>query len=187
MLRRIGLGIFVMAISFLSNSIVEVVGQVENGNVTFMFSASAEDGDNFPISYWWTWINNIIHGTGFMVTLYSSLEFFIAQTPWQMKGLIVSIFLVAFAIMCIAGGIFAQIFISFPFHLFPSCGFYYYMTFCVIMFVILLLFVLVSKWYTLRKRDDIVPYHRLAEDYFEKNYLLEHQYTKKYFSVNVSD
>ena len=39
-----------------------------------------------------------------------------------------------------------------------------------------LLFVAVSKWYKLRKRDDIVPYHMFAENYFEKNEILEQEY-----------
>ena len=34
--------------------------------------------------------------------------------------------------------------------------------------VYLILFVCFSKWYKLRKRDDIVPIHLFAEEYFEK-------------------
>ena len=39
-----------------------------------------------------------------------------------------------------------------------------------------LLFAAISKWYKLRKRDDIVPYHMFAENYFEKNEILEREY-----------
>ena len=53
------------------------------------------------------------------------------------------------------------------------------MTFFAITLVVLFVFVLISKWYTLRKRDDVVPYNRLAEDYFEKNYYLENRYMKQ--------
>ena len=30
--------------------------------------------------------------------------------------------------------------------------------------------VLASKWYKLRKRDDVIPYHMFVEDQFESNY-----------------
>ena len=93
MLRRIGLGMFLMAASFLCDSIIEVAGHMENGNVTCMFSTYNEDGDNFPINYWWTLIPNLIHGTGYVLVFYSSFEFVVAQTPWQMKGLSVFVLL----------------------------------------------------------------------------------------------
>ena len=48
-MRGIGLARLVMAVSLKCNSIIEVAGHMENGNVTCMFSASVEDGDNFPI------------------------------------------------------------------------------------------------------------------------------------------
>ena len=43
----------------------------------------------------------------------------------------------------------------------------------------LVIFVFVSKGYKLRKRDDIVPYHAIAEDYFEKNYKREQEYMQQ--------
>ena len=41
------------------------------------------------------------------------------------------------------------------------------------------IFVFASKAYKLRIRDDIVPYHMIAEDYFEKNYKREQQYMQQ--------
>ena len=41
------------------------------------------------------------------------------------------------------------------------------------------IFVFASKAYKLRIRDDIVPYHMIAEDYFEKNYEQERAYVQK--------
>ena len=179
MLRRIGLGMLLMATSFLCDSIIEVVGHMENGNVTCMFSTNSEEGGHFPINYLWTLIPNLIHATGFVLVFYSSFEFVIAQTPWQMKELSVSVLLEFLGIFFIVGELIVNIFISFPFNVFPSCGFYYHMTFFATTLVILFVFVLISKWYTLRKRDDVVPYNRLAEDYFEKNYYLENRYMKQ--------
>ena len=132
-------------------------------------------------------IPNLIHGIGFIMISYSSIEFVIAQTPCQMKGLSVSVLLELSGISILANVLITGMFTSFPFNLFPSCGFYYNMTFFVFILAILFCFVFISKWYTLRKRDDIVPYHRLAEDYFEKNFYLETQYMKQYQSLSISD
>ena len=60
--------------------------------------------------------------------------------------------------------------IKFPIHLFPGCTFYYSLFYFLVTLVVLAVFVLVSKWYKLRIRDDIVPYHLFAEDNFESNY-----------------
>ena len=52
------------------------------------------------------------------------------------------------------------------------------MVFAAVVFLAFILFVFISKWYQLRKRDDVVPYHMFAEDYFENNYCREHEYLK---------
>ena len=182
MLRRIGLGMLIMAVSFLCNSIIEVVGHMENGNVTCVFSANAHEGATFPVNYLWTLIPSVLNGVGVVMVAYSTFEFVIAQTPCQMKGLAVSLLLESVGIFTFLGEFIIMIFLSFPFEIFPSCGFYYHMTFLIIMLATLLLFVFVSKWYKLRQRDDIVPFHSIAENYFEKNYYLEQRYLKRYYN-----
>ena len=51
------------------------------------------------------------------------------------------------------------------------------------------MFVFVSKAYKLRKRDDIVPYHVIAEDYFEKNFKREQEYMQQQDAMlnNITD
>ena len=129
MLRRIGLGMFIMAVSFLCNSIIEVAGHVENRNVTCMFSANADTDSSFPIDYWWTLIPSLLNGVGIVVVLFSTVEFVIAQTPCQMKGMTVSLLLESIGIFAIPGEFIIKVFTAFPFEIFPSCGFYYHMTF----------------------------------------------------------
>ena len=68
----------------------------------------------------------------------------------------------------------------FPFKTLPNCELYYYITYSAIALVFFLLFAFISKWYKLRRRDDIVPFHMLAEDYFEKNYIREHNFYQQY-------
>ena len=52
-----------------------------------------------------------------------------------------------------------------------------------------IIFLLVSKWYKLRKRDDVIPYHMFAEDQFESDYRQEREWLKDhgYFESSASN
>ena len=114
-------------------------------NVTCIFSANPEEGNDFLIAYWWILITSLIHGVGFVMVIYSTVEFVIAQTPCQMKGLSVSLLIKSLEVFTIPGELIIKIFTWFPFEIFPSYGFYYHMTLLVNMLAILLLFVVISK------------------------------------------
>ena len=47
-----------------------------------------------------------------------------------------------------------------------------------IAFAVLLLFVILSKRYKLRVRDDVIPYNLFAENQFESDYKQERKYLK---------
>ena len=51
------------------------------------------------------------------------------------------------------------------------------------------MFAFVSNVYKLCKRDDIVPYHVIAEDYFEKNFKREQDYLHQQDAMlsNITD
>ena len=173
MLKRIGIGILLMVVSFFSNMILELVTHLENEEIACMF---AMKNTKLHINYLWTLIPNLSHGLGYVLVLYCSIEFIIAQTPQQIKGLMMCIALETFGLFLICGYAIDEVFLHFPFQTFPSCGFYYYTAYFMTSMLNLLLFVAISKWYKLRKRDDIVPYHMFAENYFEKNQILEQEY-----------
>ena len=68
----------------------------------------------------------------------------------------------------------------YPINVPPGCAFYYHIIYFILATAVFILYVLISKWYKLRKRDDIVPIHMLAENYFEKNYEREQRYLQQY-------
>ena len=173
MLKRIGMGLFLLFVSFLVNSVIEVIGQVQSSNSTCMFDTNHLP---VPLDCSWTLIPEVIGSAGIVLNFFSFSEFLVAQTPWQIKGFLMCVAVSAFGIFTLAGLGLDVLLMNLPIRLFPGCGFFYYGIYTFVMFVIFLLFVIISKWYKLRKRDDIVPYHMFAEDYFEKNYKLEQQY-----------
>ena len=179
MLRRIGAGLFLLFVSFLANSVIEVIGQVQSSNSSCMFDANHLP---VPLDCSWTLIPEVIGSAGIVLTFFSLVEFLIAQTPWQIKGFLVCVAVSAFGIFTLAGLGLDMLLMNVPIRLFPGCGFFYYGIYTIVTFVIFVVFVIISKWYKLRRRDDVVPYHMFAEEYFEKNYKLEQQYLlQKYY------
>ena len=129
-----------------------------------------------PLDCSWTLIPEVIGAAGIVLIFFSFCEFLIAQSPWQVKGLLMCASITAFGIFTLVGLGLDVLLMNVPIRLFPGCGFFYYGIYTLVMFTIFILFVVISKWYKLRKRDDIVPYHMFAEECFEKNYKLEQQY-----------
>ena len=100
------------------------------------------------------------------------IEFWCAQVPYSMKGLVVGI----------AYG-FITLFIAFSHALSLlfklksiawstgtlSCSFWYLLTTLVYMFIVLTGFAVAAKWYKKRKREDVLPNeHIFAEEYYSK-------------------
>ena len=173
MLKRVGIGFFLLFASFLLNSVIEVIGQAQLNNSTCMFDANHVP---VPLDCSWTLIPEMIGSVGILLVFISFTEFLIAQSPWQIKGLLLSFGTTAFGIFTLAGVGLDALLINLPIRLFPGCGFFFYAIYALVMLTVFILFVIVSKKYKLRRRDDIVPYHLFAEEYFEKNYELERQY-----------
>ena len=173
MLKRVGIGVFLLFASFLLNSVIEVIGQVQMSNSTCMFDT---DHVPVPLDCSWTLIPDLIGSTGSLLIFITFIEFLVAQSPWQIKGLLLSFGTAAYGVLTLVGVGLDELLINLPIRLFPGCGFFFYGIYTLVMLTIFILFVIVSKKYKLRKRDDIVPYHMFAEEYFEKNYELERQY-----------
>ena len=169
MLKRIGLGYFLLLLSLLSSSYSVLVQSTNITNFTCMpVNDALQDVDNIL----WEIGPNILFGSGIVVFLYAFFEFLIAQSPQQVKGVILCLMYACFGCLSLAGLALNKLLQSFTFtiQLFPGCIFYCYGIYAVITAVLLVLFAVVSWRYKLRKRDDIIPYHMFAEKYFETNY-----------------
>ena len=129
---------------------------------------------------WFKVVPVILYCLSITLVTYTAIEFCIAQSPFQIKGFTLCL-LAGFVIMFGCIGFFtSEIIQSHPINVPPGCAFYYHIIYFILMTAIFSLYVLISKWYKLRKRDDIVPIHMLAENYFEKNYEQEQRYLQQY-------
>ena len=124
------------------------------------------------LDYNWAILLDIIWVMSQELLLIGGIEFWCSQVPYSMKGLVVGI-VYGFAAIFLA---FSKT-LSLPFKLKSiawstgalSCSFWYLLTMLVYMFIVLIGFAVVAKWYKRRKREDVLPNeHIFAEEYYSK-------------------
>jgi len=113
---------------------------------------------------------NILNGIAVPLINIAILEFISAQSPYAMKGLLLGVFY-AFrglftALGCALAIPFAQDTLWRDHHSIFNCGFYYFLSTTVLAILALLVFLMASKRYQRRVRDD-PPYNvQYVEDYY---------------------
>ena len=156
MLRRIGIGICFIASSQLFTSVMYFmftdVFKVSDATVTKSQSEAPF------LSEWFVLSSYLVRDVSKIIVCSVSLEFCMAQAPCQVRGLVTSVILST-------GGIFSILYVDIQHYV--RTQWVLYTVNCVASLAFLVIFVFVSKWYKLRKRDDVIPYHLFAEDEFE--------------------
>ena len=166
MLRRIGLGLLVLLFSFLMYGIIENELLCNSDtNVTCLFLHS----EIFNVSsngLWWILLPSTAYNFGLLLSVITLFEFIFAQTPYSIQGLMTGLTILSLGLsMSIGYGVCKLVsVVSSNTH----SWFIINISLSVVTALYLILFVCFSKRYKLRKRDDIVPIHLFAEEYFEK-------------------
>ena len=185
MLKRIRAGMFVVSFSFLISACLSTLqlcstSACENNTSTCFFHLEAFNASS-GTGYWWIALPVTLHSIGLIFVVIFLTEFIIAQSPHPIKGFMIGLMI---ASLLVVGGIAYAVNYSLRFvPSLPSLGLttWFYKNLAASGFIMtgFVVFMFVSKAYKLRKRDDIVPYHMIAEDYFEKNYEREQQYMQQ--------
>ena len=84
-----------------------------------------------------------------------------------MKGFVIGLWYVVRGMGSSLGMLLPFIFKLLP-HAFPSCGFYNFLTKLVLLIPVLVVFLMVAKWYKLQQRDIVVNVHAIAEEHWER-------------------
>ena len=103
-----------------------------------------------------------------MIVVWGMIELIIAQTPHEFIGFTLTLATTIAILFVEISLALNQLLRSFPLYFFPGCLFYYHAIYTLIGVLAFILYVLIARWYKLRIRDDIVPYHMIAEEFFEK-------------------
>ena len=162
MLKRIGLGLFFSLFTVLYYVII---------------LASNENSSFSTTSYKAVIIPQILYGIAFAFILPTSLEFTIAQSPHKMRGLMIGLWFAAYGL-----GYAISIGTKYPFQceMDITCQSpYYYVSKIVIMFFITMVFVVLSKNYKLRVRENEVNIHWITEEHYVKYIEQENEHRRE--------
>ena len=157
------------ALTLMTEVFVEEQNNVNHTNLPTT-NAKGESAP-IPISSWLILAADLIMHVGLYLTLFTTVEFTVAQSPCHVRGFISFLLLQMFAIFsCLRDGLTHFI----PDHRIADGVLFVTISGFFISFIFL------SKRYKLRKRDDVIPYHMFAENEFESNYKRERKYLKKH-------
>ena len=108
----------------------------------------------------------ILHGISYALVHPTSLEFIIAQSPHEMRGLMVGLWYAAIGL-----GFVIDINGKYPFNCKEDIvcqNIYYYVLKSAVIVIILILFVILAKRYKLRVRANEINIHLIAEEHYER-------------------
>ena len=122
-------------------------------------------------------IPQVLFGIAYALVVPASLEFTIAQSPVEMRGMMVGMWLASLGV-----GYFININTKYPFgcdnnSICPS--FYYNITRSVVIFIILLVFIVLAKWYKFRVRENEVNILQIVDEHYERYLDQEEEYEKE--------
>ena len=146
-----------------------------SGNVTL--SCVYHENPSFlsdTLDYKWTVLLEIGMALSDIFVLIGATEFYCAQVPYSMKGLVAGIVYSLIAFFMVTSQV-----IALPFKLKSvgwgtgtlSCGFWNLLTSLIYIIISAAAFALVARWYKNRKREDVLPNeHIFAEQYYSTKY-----------------
>ena len=158
--------------------------------IYYVIMLACNDHFNFDTtSYKFTVVSQVLYGISYALILPTSLEFTIAQSPIEMRGLLVGLWYAARGV--------GFTFIINSKYLFGcekeiTCrNVYYYIVNSVLVLTILIVFIILAKRYKLRVRENEINIHLIAEEHYER-YMdqeveyndNEIQYSLEYYSIN---
>ena len=173
MLRRINAGLFLHLVSF---ALCAVLGYTHSGDFTGYLTCTTLNTTETPnklVEWYWKLAPQTLYGVAVSLLTVLMFEFAIAQSPDKMKGLVIGML---YAFMGISMGI--QTVLN-AFFRYTLC---YDMPVLVLLTVLFLVFLYLSKHYTLRERNREVNIQAIVEEHYERyldqeeEYMREHHY-----------
>ena len=125
-------------------------------------------------------IPNILEGFAFILVFVTTVEFICAQSPLRLKGLLIGIWYASLAIYYLPVRD-SQLFVT---NVVTWEVFYEVKAFLI--FLSLMLFMCVSKWYRYRVRDEVMNEQFLVEEIYDRELALAEEYEKVSEDMHVS-
>ena len=181
LLKRIGFGLLLSLAHCITSAMAQYVWLgflVNSDNATCIFNPDFNATTNYLMVT--SFAPNLLGFLFLPIIAYFPVEFLISQTPHQIKGITLSVACVVFFFFLTIGDGVVELFTAFqPTTGYSYCGVYYYVFVSIFSLASFVSYAYFSRKYKLRVRDDIIPVHQFAEDFFEKEYLLRKEYLKE--------
>ena len=168
-LKRVGLGIICFLLVLVYYFSVDTVGHILHRNSTCLLFLTNNTSASVPlhISSYSLVIPSVFIALGYMLIYISSYEFICAQSPHEMKGLLIGVFFAVRGVFQFLGAALME-----PFYfwkpLFPSCGFGYYLVNVFIAIIGLVVYTVAARRYKYRQRDEPCNVRRFVEEYYDR-------------------
>jgi peptide/histidine transporter 3/4 len=125
------------------------------------------------LDYRWIIVLEALVAISELLIAIGALEFYCAQVPYSMKGLVAGILygLLGFFMMFSQGLLLPFTMTSLEWGMGTlSCGFWYLLTLLIYLLIVMAALVIVMRWYKKRKREDVLPNEQIfAERYYSRN------------------
>ena len=184
MLKIIGFAFFIEILGTIGMVTIETIGHLQTHNVTCMFNNTINK--IMSLNYYWTIIPQVIKAIERLIFIIVTNEFIIAQAPQQMKGFLFGLYYAFNGIAKVFGYNFYHLFQLLPQSIPISCGFYYYLTQNLLLLLVFIIFLILSKYYKLRVRDNPVNIHMIAETHITAYINQKEEYNRETDEENYS-
>ena len=175
-----------MLIGNLLNLTVDTIGHLHSNNTQCMFNETSHGSANsLSIPLYWILISNIVFGVGHTLAMCTTMEFFMAQSPNRMRGVMMGVATVLLGFGLVVHYGLEQVLEHFS-NVTPSCGFYYYLVLSILLILSLILFTIAAKRYKLRERDRHVNIQAIAEEHYERYLDQEEEYMREAANIYKS-
>ena len=180
MLQCIGAGLFVYIVCYMLLVASEIYGVIVSEDSRRYLSCTAlADNATHPDSHlrwYWKLGPGVLYSVGYTISAILQLEFVIAQSPDKMKGLVIGVLMSSTGIVG-----FVYLFLH---------GLCYDLVSSVVYFVLFVVFLVLSKRYTLRERNREINIQAIVEEHYERYMDQEEEYMREnpqYFESLSSD
>ena len=173
MLKYIGTGLFMQLLGYILLKTVLILaiesdGVIAQGYISCSTNVTSLAAVEDNIMWYWKVGLLILFGVGHTMAKILLIEFIIAQSPYRMKGLTIGIYILATSLN-------PKIFEAFDLHL-TLC---YDIIITLLLAVLFVVFLILSKWYTLRERNREINIQAIVEEHYERYMDQEEEYMRQ--------
>ena len=169
MLKRMGIGMFIILISLVLSTSLNTVAYFVNGekNPSESLNVSLLAPQVVDILLSASILQSVAENLSYLLILTALFEFICSQSPHSMKGSFIGLILAQYGLFWFLSTLFLEL--KFNRKFFPTGGFLYFVLNTVLCLVFFIVYVKVAKNYKYRERDEPSNIRQYAEEYYSKD------------------